>query len=150
MGRTLRPTSAEVVSHVLNRAKERRTLFKDEGGLRRLWGCDWEIGPHVGTDHLSDPERLCELKDLCWGGSEGEQSLIVGEECGIECQCRRNDQGIRQLEAISLSQIDGMGFHGAVQFHDGDVLQEGFDVSVFDRVRSGYASNSSSEIIERK
>lgn len=31
MGRPLRPTSAEVVYHVLNRANARRTLFKNDG-----------------------------------------------------------------------------------------------------------------------
>jgi len=31
MGRPLRPTSADVVYHVLNRANARRTLFDDDG-----------------------------------------------------------------------------------------------------------------------
>ena len=31
MGRTLRPTSANLVYHVLNRANARRTLFDDDG-----------------------------------------------------------------------------------------------------------------------
>ena len=31
MGRPLRPTSANVVYHVLNRANTRRTLFDDDG-----------------------------------------------------------------------------------------------------------------------
>jgi putative transposase len=31
MGRSLRPTSADVVYHVLNRANARRTLFDDDG-----------------------------------------------------------------------------------------------------------------------
>ena len=31
MGRPLRPTSADVVYHVLNRANARRTLFEDDG-----------------------------------------------------------------------------------------------------------------------
>jgi hypothetical protein len=43
------------------------------------------------------------------------KSTSVGdwEERGIERHRGRKGQGIRQLEAITFSQVDGMGFYGA-------------------------------------
>ncbi len=49
--------------------------------LAHFADCGGVTGKAVLTSEMTiyQTRRLCELKDLCWGGSEGEQSLIIGE-----------------------------------------------------------------------
>ena len=52
MGGSLRPTSADAVSHVLTRANARWTLFEDEGDAAAFGGVTWK------SDSMSGQQRL--------------------------------------------------------------------------------------------
>ena len=57
----MRPTSADVVYHVLNRANALRTLFEDDGDYASVNGCsesclDSQICPVAG---VADGESCC-------------------------------------------------------------------------------------------
>jgi len=59
MGRPLRPTSADVVYHVLNRANARRTLFDDDGDYAAFELVLGQACEHVAS--LGEHRRACRI-----------------------------------------------------------------------------------------
>ena len=57
MGRPLRPTSADVVYHVLNRANARRTLFDDDGDYAAFERVLGQACEHVASS--DEHRRAC-------------------------------------------------------------------------------------------